>query len=103
MTEEFILEYIPIRIKELGYSNYHIRPRDFMIKGNSMKTLTAYNELYFIVGEPQGLLIESDYGVYDSTGSFIEENACMHRGEINITNQDTDPKRIKMIQIIIVS
>ena len=103
MTEQFILQYAPQRVKQLGYSNYHIRYHDLVLQGGSTKTIPAYNELYFIVEDPTGLIVESDYGLYDSTDEPLPDNIHQHRGEILIKNPGTEKKRIKFIQIIIVN
>lgn len=103
MTEQFILQFIPERIKQLGYVNYHLRYRDLVLDGNKSITLAAYNELYFIVDDPSGLVVESDYGLYDSTDDPIEESVHQHRGEITITNPKAMRRRIKFIQLIIVN
>ncbi len=103
MTEQFILQYIPDRVKQLGYTNYHVRYRDMVLDGKKSVTIAAYNELYFIVDDPPGLMVESNYGLYDSTDDPIEESVHQHRGEITITNPGADRKRIKFIQLIIVN
>lgn len=103
MTERFILEYIPHRMKQLGFTNYHIRYRDVLIRGLDTLVIDAYNELYFIIDNPDNLLIESDYGVYDSSGYYEVENIYQHRGEIVITNLNEPNQRIKLIQVIIVN
>lgn len=102
MTERFILEYIPHRMKQLGFSNYHIRYRNLLVLGISSLVVEAYNELYFIIGDPDNILIESDYGVYDSSEFYNGENIYQHRGEIVITNTSEPNQRIKFIQVIIV-
>lgn len=103
MSEEFILRIIPDRIRQLGYHNYHVRYRDFTVKALGKMILPAFNELWFIAHDPPGLIVESGYGVYDSTGDYISDNTHQHRGEILITNPDNESKRIKFIQVIIVN
>jgi hypothetical protein len=103
MTEELIWQLIPGRISELGYHNYHVRYRDLSIKESSSEEIKAYNELWFIVGDPQGLVVESAYGLFDSTGEYVFDNVHQHRGEITITNPDAEVKRIKFIQLIIIN
>lgn len=103
MTEQFILQYVPERIKQLGYTAYHLRYHDWVLPGQSKKHITAYNELYFIVEDPVGMVVESDYGWYDSTGDMLEANIHQHRGEIIITNPGSERRRIKFIQVIIVN
>lgn len=103
MTELFILQYAPIRIKQLDYTKYHIRHRDLVIEAGSTITIPAYNELFFIVDDPSGLVVNSDYGMYDSTDSPIPESIHVHRGEITIVNPGAEKRRIKFIQAIIVN
>lgn len=103
MSEEYILRIIPERIKQLGYRNYHIRYRDLTIQPSKTEILAAHTELWFIVDDPQGLVIESDYGIYDSTGAYLFDNSHIHKGDINIINSESESKRVKFIQVIIVN
>ncbi len=103
MTESFILEHIPERVKQMGYRSYRIRYRDLMIKTVSTISISAFNELWFIVDDPAGLLVESHYGIYDTTGDYLAESIHQHRGDIVITNPGTEDKRIKFIQVVIVN
>lgn len=103
MTEPFIMSYIPQRIKQLGYTNYHLRYRDLLIEKETTINITAWNQLYFIVDDPQGLIVQSDYGVYDSTDCPASDNMHQHRGKIVIQNPDGKQRRIKFIQVIIVN
>jgi len=103
MSEELILQLIPERIRQSGYKNYHLRYRDFTIKASSTLVIPAFNEFWFISGDPQGLLVESGYGIYDSTGAYLSDNTHIHRGEIVITNEDPENKRIKFVQVIIIN
>lgn len=103
MTEQFILDFIPRRMAQLGYKRYHIRYRDLTLQPAANVLLAAFNELFFIVGDPPGILVESSYGIYDTADFAIEENVHQHRGEIVINNPDaTDYRRIKFIQVIII-
>jgi hypothetical protein len=103
MTEQFILAFAPLRIKQQGYSKYHLRHRDFIIEAGSTLTIPAFNELFFIIDEPVGLMVDSDYGMYDSTDNQIAESIHIHRGEIKIINPGSVKRRIKFIQAIIVN
>lgn len=102
MSDEFILRYIPFRMKQLGYSKYHLRYRDLAIAAGETITIAAYKDLFFITQNPQDVRIESDYGIYDTTGESIAENTYQHKGEILITNPTDSIKRIKFIQVIII-
>jgi len=103
VTEEFIGQIIPQRIDQLGYKNYHIRYRDLSINENGSETIKAFNEIWFIIGDPPGLVVESGYGIFDSTGDYVFDNVHQHRGEIVIKNPDAEVKRIKFIQLIIIN
>lgn len=103
MTEQLIIQYVPERIRQLGFTDYHFRYRDLMIGKQSSMTVTAWNELYFIVDDPPDVIVESDYGIYDSTENPVEENVHQHRGEIVIRNKSNKSKRIKFVQVIIVN
>lgn len=103
MTEQFILEFAPLRLKQQCYSKYHLRHRDFIVEAGATVTIPAYNEMFFIIDEPPGLVVDSDYGMYDSTDDPIPESIHIHRGEIKITNPGSTKRRIKFIQAIIVN
>jgi hypothetical protein len=103
MKEEFILVFIPQRIKQLGYTTYHLRYRDFCLLAESVLAIPAHNELYFLIGEPKDLTIDSLYGYYDSTPAGRTENTYQHRGEISITNVSDKNQRVKFIQVILVN
>lgn len=103
MTEQLIIQYVPERIRQLGFTDYHLRYRDMMIDKQSSMTVTAWNELYFIVDDPPDVIVESDYGIYDSTETPVEENVHQHRGEIVIRNKSSKSKRIKFVQVIIMN
>ena len=101
MTEQFIMQYIPERMKQLGYSKWHIRYRDFFLSSVSAMTMITYNELFYIVGSPPEVSVYSDYGEYRAL--FTTENRYEHKGEITISNEGLQPVRVKMIQVIIVN
>jgi hypothetical protein len=103
MTESYIHQIIPHRMKELEYKRYHEHHRDFIMDAESMLTIQAYNELYFIVDDPIGIIVASDYGMYDSTDEPLEENVHQHRGEIIIQNPGMEKRRIKFIHVIMVN
>jgi hypothetical protein len=103
MREEFILAYIPERVKQLGFTSYHIRYRDFFIASRGSQSIDAWNELYFLVGEPLDILIDSDYGQYNSTISAQAENTYQHKGNISISNTADSGRRVKFIQVILVN
>jgi len=102
MTETLIASLLPEKIRQLGYEKYHTVFKDMTLKGNSTRRISAYNDLYFIVDSPQGIIVESDYGIYDGTGSYIADHAHIHKGEIILTNPSAGNKRIQFIQAVII-
>jgi hypothetical protein len=90
------------RLKQQGYK-VSFRHRDFIVEAGVTITIPAYNEMFFIIDEPPGLVVDSDYGMYDSTDDPIPESIHIHRGEIKITNPGDAKRRIKFIQAIIVN
>lgn len=103
MTESFILDYIPKRMKQLDYQKWHIQYRDIAIPPESEEQIRAYNELWFIVGNPKDIYIDSDYGAYDGSQIASHEYAHEHRGLITIRNTSKEKLRITFIQAIIVN
>lgn len=104
MTEQFIIDYIPKRIVQLGFDKYHVRYRDLLLQSGDEVIIPAYNELFFVVDDPPNITVESDYGLYDSFNDPpLESNDHEHRGEIVITNPSPAASRIKFIQVIIVN
>ena len=87
----------------MGFRDYQAHYRDIIIPDNSQKTVTAFNELWFIIGDPVGIQVSSYYGWFNVPASGITENSHMHRGEIIIKNPDTVVRRIKFIQFIIIN
>lgn len=107
MTEQFILDFIPHRMKQLGYSKWHIRYREFVISGgNTPVVIPAYNDLYFLIEAGDDVTIESDYGIYNHNMAVmgtVPELTHQHRGEILMYNQASSAQRVKMIQVILVN
>jgi hypothetical protein len=105
MSEQFILAYIPHRIRELGYASYHFRYRDLLVEAGATRTIEAYNQLYFLVEDPEGVLVDSDYGIYDTTGTngIGTDNTHQHKGLITISNPGAIARQVKFIQVIIVN
>jgi hypothetical protein len=103
MTEEFIIAFIPYRIKQLGYSQYHVQYKELVLTGGQTLRIDAFNELYFLVGSPDGIAIDSNYGIYDTTGTILTEQCYQHRGQISLSNPGIESRRVKFIQVIIIN
>lgn len=101
MTVEFALDFIPRRMKELGYlNNYITRWREIQIEGNQTLIIEAYNEYYYLIKSGQNFIVQSKFGVNDLTDTSINEMQYEHRGKITIKNKTNDPQLIQLIQVI---
>lgn len=92
-------------MKQLGYSKWHIRYRDFLVGPGNVRTLITYNELFYVIDSPP-VAVYSDYGVYAPLNDHSlngGENKYEHRGEIALYNDSLQYQRIKLIQVIIVN
>ena len=101
MTINLAIEYIPRRMKELGYGrNYHLRFRHLVIPAGEKIEIDAYNQIYLLVEEAEDISIQSDSGIFDFSLANIDEFQYEHQGLINIENQSTQVRHVKFIQVI---
>ena len=101
MTTALALEYIPRRMRELGYgSDYYLRFRHLVLKGGEDTELDAYNQIYILIEEVQDCSIVSDFGIYDTSFTITNEQQYEHQGTIRIKNQRTGINHVRFIQVI---
>jgi hypothetical protein len=103
MTINLALEYIPRKMRELGYGdNYILRFRNFNIPEDEAMTLNAFSgEFFLLIEESDFITIESDTGLYDLSDKYTNEHQYEHHGEILITNKSVDNFRtVKFIHVI---
>ncbi|MFZ5553555.1 MAG: hypothetical protein ACOZCO_10590 [Bacteroidota bacterium] len=101
MTTNLALEYIPRRMRELGYgNNYLIRFRHFILPPEGTLTVNAYSEYFILVETIDGVKVESDTGVFYSFEEQADELQYDHTGEITMTNTTTLYQPVKFIQVI---
>jgi len=101
MTINFALEYIPRRMRELGYGdNYILRLRQFILIPKSVITVQAHAEYFILVEAQEGIRIESNTGVYSSFEEQSDELQYEHNGEIIIDNAAEAYQWVKFIQVI---
>lgn len=102
MTVNLALEYIPRRMRELGYGdNYLIRFQVFnVIDGEQMIINAQAGEFYLLVEDYEEISIESETGYYELGNGISNQQHYEHSGEIIITNNSIDLKSIRMIQVI---
>ncbi len=101
MTIALALEYIPRRMKELGYgANYYIRFRHFVLQPNEKTEVDAYNQFFILVEEAADVKVESDFGLYDIAEDSTNEQSYEHQGAIIITNTTDRINHLRFIQVI---
>lgn len=103
MSEDLVLHLLPEHISRLGFKNYRIRYRDLLIKAATVQNISASNELWFILDDPESLKVESDYGIYDTQSGTVLDNVHIHRGELILSNESELDRRIKFLQVIIIN
>lgn len=86
---------------ELGFTGYKIRYKDLVIPPTSNIHIESASELHYISGDPLGIVIESDYGIYDATATNLCDNEHVHRGDIYVGNPGNIPQRLKLVQVIL--
>jgi hypothetical protein len=101
MTTALALEYIPRRMKELGYdSRYYIRFRHLVLQPNEQLEIEAFNQLYILVDEPSDCSINSDFGIYDASFDLTNEQLYEHQGIIQLINHSSSINHLRFIQVI---
>lgn len=102
MTEGFALDYIPRRMKELGYEDYHVRYRAFQLAYRELLKLTANNQFFLLIDPPQGVSVKSKFGEYNLADTNLSEMQHEHRGTIYVLNNGVNrlPAIVKFIQVI---
>jgi hypothetical protein len=102
MTINLALEYIPRRMRELGYGDeYLLRFHFFQIPAEGTITINAYGgEFYLLVEDYEELTIESDTGFYEIESKKANQLQYEHSGEIILNNRLSGRKGFRFIQVI---
>ena len=102
MTVDLALEYIPRRMKELGYGdNYSLRFSHLVLQPQEVRQIEASCEFFILVEEPQNVTVDSDMGVFDLSNTNTNEMQYEHQGIITITNQSANAViNVRFIQVI---
>ncbi len=101
MTTSLALEYIPRRMRELGYAqNYYLRFRHLVMQPAEQLELDAYNQIFILVEEPSDVKVQSDFGLYDTTDNQTNEQIYEHQGLIAIENFSKQVNHVRFIQVI---
>jgi len=101
MNIQLAVEYIPRRMHELGYGDqYNIRFRHFVLQPAEERKIDGLNQLFLLIDPLDSIAVISDFGLYDSTASNVNELQYEHQGCIRIINYATTIQPVRFIQII---
>jgi hypothetical protein len=101
MTTDLALEYIPRRMKEMGYGdNYSLRFAHFVLTPNQVISIEGSCQFFILVEEPANMDIESDTGIFNLSLSTTNEMQYEHQGFITIKNLATTANNVRFIQVI---
>jgi hypothetical protein len=101
MTIALAIEYIPRRMRDLGFGdNYYIRFKHLIIQPITTIDIEADNQFYILVDEVTDITITSDSGIYDLSDTRVNEQCYEHQGSIAIENQASQFKHVRFIQVI---
>lgn len=101
MNIAFALDFIPRRMRELGYGdNYIIRWRHFQLEPYQSLKIDGDNEYYLLINPDENVKVRSKAGVFDLTDEAINEQQYEHRGKIQIKSILKATQLILFIQVI---
>lgn len=101
MTVEFALDFIPRRMRELGYGeNYITRWRHFQIDSNDILRIDSDNEIYLLISPTSQVAVRSKFGIFDLSDPTINEMQYEHKGKIQVKNKTADSLLVLFIQVI---
>lgn len=101
MTINLALEYIPRRMRELGYgSDYYLRFRHLVLQPSEELEIPAFNQFFILVEEAQDMSVKSEFGIFDLSLSNVNEMLYEHQGQVKIKNNAAALRHIRFIQVI---
>ena len=101
MTIKLALEYIPGRMKELGYGDdYSIQFRHFVLPAKEEIKVNAENQLLLLIEPVDTVSVESDAGIFDVTIDYVNELQYEHQGSVRIRNYAAITQHARFIQVI---
>ena len=98
MQAELIIDFVKNRARERNAAEYILDYEQLIIGGNQTKTILAQNAIYFLVGDPKFVVIESDNGLYGNGNRNTHE----HSGSFSITNPESTEAKISFVKAIFI-
>jgi hypothetical protein len=103
MTEQFALDYIPHRMRELGHNaGYITRFQHLILRPREIINLECYGgEIWLLVDPTASIRVESELGRYNMR-NIINANKQVyeHQGSIEIANLDAVVNHVRFIQVV---
>lgn len=105
MTTSFIQEYIPVRMREMGFGRrFRTLMRTKYIGGGATLTLNAWNVwVYFpyeLLATAPNITVESNFAFMDLSAGKHNEQGFEHTGKITITNRDAGPAVVSFLMAV---
>lgn len=103
MDSNFIQKLAPQRVAQRGFdpAKSYGDFRHFRLAGHEKKHFAAYNQLWYLVGDVDGVRISSNYGDYNQGNFVADEHQHEHTDQIEIENLTNKPVDIRFYQIFL--
>lgn len=99
MELAFAIDYIPRRMKELGFKDYAVRYRHVRVTDKGV-VIDAQNQIWLAISPDAEIIIHSKAGIFKMNDKSINEQQYEHRGRIEISTASTELIYSLFIQII---
>lgn len=96
----FALDYIPRRMKELGFEDYAVRYRHIRVLDKSSMTIEGQNQIWLAINPSTLLTIRSKAGIFKWNDKSINEQQYEHRGKITVVSDSSAVIYQLFIQVI---
>jgi hypothetical protein len=101
MTVDLALEYIPRRMRELGYGDdYSLRFAHLVLQPNEVVNVEASCQFFILVEEPANISVESEMGIFNLALTTTNEQQYEHQGQVTVTNLAGAVNNVRFIQVI---
>jgi hypothetical protein len=99
--EALIMKIIENRMQELGIGqNYLTKIKHIVLRGNEKMEIEASDQYYFLIKAAENVSIRSDFGFFDLSFPFSNEQDYEHQGTILLQNHVNYLNHVHFIQVI---
>lgn len=102
MTIAVAIEYLPRRMRQLGYGadEYYFRFRHLVLQPLETVEFEFYKEFFLLVEDISNVNIESYTGMFDLDYPAINELQYEHQGLVTVKNKGDYVNHVHFIQVI---